>query len=108
MANNTQQPIPDNARPAPDVPQELRPRLSQSAFKMILLLGVVLAHVYLYYVVASFSIVPLNTSQADFQNKTTSYYDVLSVSPDANNTEILQGYIRKLSKLEPSNSETHY
>ncbi|KAI0530329.1 hypothetical protein GGR58DRAFT_508557 [Xylaria digitata] len=85
----------DNVQVVPN-PQPRRPR---PALVVSILVSIILAQLYLHYVVPMFSVMPIHYPRADSQNKTADYYDVLKVSRDANSTEIFQGYNDRLSSF---------
>jgi hypothetical protein len=98
----------DNA-PAPDVPQpaaaapaaQQQPREEFEPFFVVagLLFGVVLGQLYIDFLVPRLAIEPVTYPQANFQNKTSNYYDVLNITYDANATDIEVARDALLSEL---------
>ncbi|KAI8949749.1 hypothetical protein F4801DRAFT_580155 [Xylaria longipes] len=100
MADNAPPPVP-NIRPAArNIPQPPRER-NYFGLVLVLVFGYLLAQFYLYYVVPKFYVLTITYPQANFQNKTANYYDVLNISHNANATEIKLAYETQLTNLSP-------
>ncbi|KAI0450636.1 hypothetical protein F5B21DRAFT_489875 [Xylaria acuta] len=102
----------DNAPPRmPDVRPAARniqrpPPIGPNLLRLVpvLVVGVILGQFYLSYIVPNYSVLPTTYPQANFQDKSANYYDVLHISPDANASEIKLAYDTQLSNLEMSSS----
>ncbi|KAI0184005.1 hypothetical protein EV127DRAFT_413611 [Xylaria flabelliformis] len=92
----------DNAQPpAPDVPRPPPREANQLGLVLVIVFGILLGQLYLSYIVPKVSVLPTNYLQADFQNKSANYYDVLKISHDANALEIEMAFKTQISNLSP-------
>ncbi|KAI0506437.1 hypothetical protein F5B22DRAFT_660210 [Xylaria bambusicola] len=85
--------------PQPSAEQP-RPRRSLPGFKAPMVTGLLLAYIYLSWVIHYFSVVPTQDPQPSFQNTNATYYNVLNVSVNASGDEIFQGYDHQLIRLK--------
>jgi hypothetical protein len=72
-----------NAQPVP-----AQPHSRGFAILQMFLFGVLLSQIYLNVIVSGFSVILVSYPRADFQNKTSTYYDVLHIPYNSSDTEI--------------------
>ncbi|KAI1365461.1 hypothetical protein F5Y08DRAFT_338571 [Xylaria arbuscula] len=70
-----------------------------SAILHHILIGIIVAFVYLNFIVSAFSVVPAKYPTPDFQNKSATFYDVVGASVDATEAEISESYRAQMTKL---------
>ncbi|KAI1752581.1 hypothetical protein F4782DRAFT_530448 [Xylaria castorea] len=102
MDDNAPPPAPDVQPAARNIPRPPPRETSQLGLVLVLVFGVLLGQFYLSYIVPSYSVLPTTYPQANFQNKSANYYDVLDISHDANAIEIELAYKTQLSNLSPT------